>query len=529
MHRSLGFADDQGLFLQSAIRNPQSNGGGAMFVDLWQAKYEIEQFMCQGQRWRCERDGVVLGPLSGGNVAVTLEFGKLIFSFWGNGFAESWRIDDYRVRPEGLQLELSRHMGRQRTRLDVRPQDDAERLPVDIDERRRRFQGVMSRIIRRTFPDVVMERIATRRDDRRQLSGIYTRAIFSRGRERMVAIGVNAREGQSDIDGLLTAAIVWCESAGARLDRKPCRLLLLVPAGRAANLARRLTAIDPGSGLKIELHEVDEQAIEARSVRPFDQGSLFDPCRHRLPPTREKSIPNPIRDRLLGLHPDLVVYQRPGSSIESLRLRGLEIARIGGGKLRFGLGAKKQLLIGDDMTPLTELIDAVAGIRCADSIQRWHPFHRLQSERWLEEIIRQDVRALDVNVDPRHVYPQIPAHRDDEYGMVDLLAITERGRLVIIELKVAEDAELPMQGLDYWLKIEWHRRRGDFRRRGYFPGVDIIDEPALLFLISPLLRFHRTFDLVARWIDRRVPAYKVGINDNWREGVKVLVKEPIHG
>jgi hypothetical protein len=96
-------------------------------------------------------------------------------------------------------------------------------------------------------------------------------------------------------------------------------------------------------------------------------------------------------------------------------------------------------------------------------------------------------------------------------------------------LKVAEDAELPMQGLDYWLKVEWHRRRGDFQRRGYFPDVKIADEPTLLFLVSPLLRFHPTFDLVVGWIDRKVPAYKVGINDNWRSGVKVLLKERVNG
>jgi len=264
-------------------------------------------------------------------------------------------------------------------------------------------------------------------------------------------------------------------------------------------------------------------------VQPFDQGSLFDPSRHRLPPTHKNLSPHSIRDRLLQLYPELMVYQRPGSSVESLRLRGLEVARLSGGKLRFGLGAKKPVLLGDDLTPVAALIREVTQIRHVDSEQKWHPLYRQQAERWLEEIIRQDVRALEVSLNPRYVYPQIPAHRDDELGLVDLLAITERGRLVIIELKVAEDPELPMQGLDYWLKVEWHRQRGDFRRRGYFPEVEITDEPALLFLVSPLLRFHRTFDLVAHWIDRRAPVYKIGINDHWRQGIKVLFKERIHG
>jgi hypothetical protein len=508
-----------------------------MLTDLWRAKYEIEQFMCQAQQWRCIRDGVALVPLSSSNLAVTLEFGKLIFSFWGDGFAESWRIDDYRVQPDRLQLELSRQLGRQHLRLDVRPQDqaEAELLPVQIRQRRHRFQEVMGQIISQKFPGAVIKRMATQRDDARQLSGIYTRVIFSHGRESVVAIGVNSQESQSDIDGLLTAAIIWfdraCRPAGrasSRRDPTPTRLLLLAPAGRATNLARRLTAINPELDVKIELYEVDEKAVEAGFVQPFDQGSLFDPSRHRLPRRRQSLVPNPIRDDFIKLYPDLRVYQRPGSAVESLRWRGLELARLSGGQWRFGIGSNKQWLKPDDMTPLRELIGEVAQIRRADSQQKWHPLYRQQAERWLEEIIREDVRALDVSLNPRYVYPQIPAHRDDDYGMVDLLAVTDGGHLVVIELKVAEDAELPMQGLDYWLKVEWHRQRGDFQRRGYFPDAQIAEEPALLFFVSPQLRFHRTLDLVAGWIDRRVPAYKIGINDNWRQGLKVLCKERIH-
>lgn len=500
-----------------------------MVTDLWRAKYEIEQFMCQAQQWRCARDGMALSPISGSNVSVTLEFGKLIFSFWGDGFAESWRIDDYAVQADRLQLELSRQLGRQRMRLEVRPHDEAEPLPTAISERRQRFQEMIGQIIRHKFPGASIERVTTQRDEARQLSGIYTRAIFSQGRDRVVAIGVNAQESQPDVDGLLTAAIIWFDRASARRDPRPNRLLLLAPVGRATNLARRLTAINPGPEVKIELYEVDEKTVEASFVPPFDQGSLFDPSRHRLPPTHKNLSPQPIRDRLLQLYPELMVYQRPGSSVESLRWRGLEVARLSGGKLRFGLGANKHVLKRDDLTSVATLIGEVAHVRHVDSEQKWHPLYRQQAERWLEEVIRQDVRALDVSLNPHYVYPQIPAHRDDELGLVDLLAITEQGRLVIIELKVAEDPELPMQGLDYWLKVEWHRQRGDFRRRGYFPDVEIIDEPAFLFLVSPLLRFHRTFDLAASWIDRRVPVYKVGINDQWRQGIKVLFKERIHG
>lgn len=500
-----------------------------MLTDLWRAKYEIERFLCRAQQWRGTRDGVPIDTFESRCMAVSCEFGKLILSLWGDDFAESWRIDDYQITTNRLQLQLSRQAGRQRVHLELWPLDTVEELPADIRQRRLVFQQRLCQLIRQTFPGAVIERVATQRDDARQLSGVYTRTIVSLGQERCIAIGVNPQESQSAIDGLLTAGIIWFDRASRRLRGRANRLALLSPAGRSTKLARRLTAIRPPAGVSIELYEVDEASAALRPVRPFDQGSLFDPVRHRLPRASEPTPINALVDHVLRDRPELKVYRRPGRPVQSLRVHGLEVAQLSGGKLRFGLGDNKQLLESNDLTPLNRLIEQVARIRRAQSEQKWHALYRQQAERWLEEMIRQNVQALDVNLDARYIYPQVPTLSDDEYDLVDLLAITEAGRLVVIELKVKEDMELPLQALDYWLQVEWHRQRGDFQRRGYFPDRQLSDEPALLFLVCPLLRFHRTFDLIAHWIDRRIPAYKIGINENWRNGVKVLIKEHVHG
>lgn len=500
-----------------------------MLTDVARAKYEIEQFLCQSDHWQCLQNGIPATSIASGNLAITVEFGKVIFSYWGEDFATSWRIEEYHIQGHRLHLSLSRRMGREQLQMELRLPGEADPLSPDVVERRRRFQELMCRLVKEKFPGGRIERVATRRDDTRQLSGKYTRLLLAEGQRRVVAVGVNSQEDPSAIDGLLTAAIIWYERASEREPRKPDRLILLAPVGRTTKLARRLTVITPPHPLRVELYGVDERKATATFVRPFDQGSLFDASGERLPRPERRVKPNALRDRLLESFPELKVYRRPGSSMESLRLRGLEVARLRGERVYYGVGAKKQRLKGGDVTPLMTLIRQVRRLRCPDSPQRWHPFYRQQAERWLEEMIREDIRALDVRLDPRTVYPQIPAYGEDEYGLVDLLAITERGRVVIIELKVTEDAELPMQGLDYWLRMEWHRRRGDLCRRGYFPGRKIVDQPALLFLVSPLLRFHRTFDVVARWMDSRVPVYKVGINDTWRQGIQVLLKERIHG
>ncbi len=109
----------------------------------------------------------------------------------------------------------------------------------------------------------------------------------------------------------------------------------------------------------------------------------------------------------------------------------------------------------------------------------------------------------------------MPAYRGEQRSFIDLLAATRDGRLVVIELKVAEDAEFPFQGLDYWLRIDWHRRRGDFTRRGYFKQLPLADRAPLLYLVAPVFR-------------PEVPVTRIGINDDWRGGVRVLLSERLN-
>ena len=46
--------------------------------------------------------------------------------------------------------------------------------------------------------------------------------------------------------------------------------------------------------------------------------------------------------------------------------------------------------------------------------------------------------------------------RRADRGMLDLLGVTDDGRLAVIELKADEDLHLALQGLDYWVRVRWH-------------------------------------------------------------------------
>ena len=57
----------------------------------------------------------------------------------------------------------------------------------------------------------------------------------------------------------------------------------------------------------------------------------------------------------------------------------------------------------------------------------------------------------------------------------------------MLELKADEDIHLPLQGLDYWARVQWHHLRGEFTANGYFAGKDLSPQPPLLLLIAPAL------------------------------------------
>ncbi len=109
--------------------------------------------------------------------------------------------------------------------------------------------------------------------------------------------------------------------------------------------------------------------------------------------------------------------------------------------------------------------------------------------------------------------------------MLDVLTTTRQGRLAVLELKAEEDIHLPLQGLDYWARVEWHHARGEFQRFGYFPGRELTGEPPLLFLVAPALHVHPTTDTLLRYLSPEIPWELLGIDERWRDGVRTVFRK----
>ena len=143
----------------------------------------------------------------------------------------------------------------------------------------------------------------------------------------------------------------------------------------------------------------------------------------------------------------------------------------------------------------------------------------------MESLLVRDISVLSSELDPRFVYSQVPAVAGRERGIIDLLALTRTGRLVVIELKASADPNLPVQALDYWMRVKWHQERGEFRRLGYFPGVELRAVPPLLWLVAPVFEFHSMTGLLLRYLSPGVPVRRIGLNHTWRQSLRVVQRD----
>ena len=496
--------------------------------DLSRIKYELELFLLGGA-FNLYEDERFVASVEPDHSAADVSYSKLILSCWGEGWSRSWRVVNCELRTECLRLQCTKQMGRAACTLALTRGQMLSDAALDRGD----FASRLAAMIESNFAGLRVERAIAARYDPHHLSGVHARLVINERGRTIAAVGIGERESQPNIDAALGAGIVWLDTLrrkGASINR----LMIFAPRHRATTIATRLTAVRV-TGVAISLYEVNEAERRIEPVAAFDQGDLDDRLRRaamraQWPQGRALS-PEVISlvDSVRGLAPDVIETHQRGGRV-MLSIRGLEFARvsIARNQIEFGPGESKERLDPGNQSRLERLVSEIIAKRDAGSDDRNDRMFRAQSERWLESIIRRDVSAIDASLDSRYAYSQVPAYRGEQRSFIDLLAVTREGRLVVIELKVAEDSEFPFQGLDYWLRVEWHRLRGDFQRRGYFDGMKLSDAAPLLYLVAPLFRFHATTGLLAGSVSERVPVYRIGINEDWRAGVRALLTERLN-
>ena len=149
-----------------------------------------------------------------------------------------------------------------------------------------------------------------------------------------------------------------------------------------------------------------------------------------------------------------------------------------------------------------------------------------QPEAWLEARVRAGIESLDATLRAQPVYGQVAQFAGGNRGIIDLLAVDHFGRLAVIELKVDQDIHLPLQALDYWMRIKWHLDRAEIAESGYFTGFPLGTRAPRLMLVAPALEFHPSNETILGFFSPEIPVERIGLGVQWRQELKVMFRAP---
>jgi hypothetical protein len=393
------------------------------------------------------------------------------------------------------------------------------------------FRQEFTAMLKREFQGWRFENVSNRSDREHSFSTWYTRGLARQGRTGCAFIGLGKDESPAAADSVLAFGLIWLDWLRSRAERVSIpRLQIYLPTDAVELNAHRTTAINHRA-VQLELYEWNGGAERPARVDLATAGSVTTRLVVHRPNEaligRHREL---LRD-LLGDSVDRLTMMTDSSGkFASVRVAGLEITRIEGDlspRIYFGLEGSIRRLDESNQDNFREFISRVLEGRTAETENTSDEFYRLQSEHWLESMLVQDITRIDPALSSEFVYPQVPAFTRTDRGVIDILTATRDGRLAVIELKLEEQITLPFQALDYWLRVEALRKQGQFQDSGYFRDMTIADAPPLLYLVVPAFRFHSTATHLLRYLDSMITVMQIGINDQWRHGIKVLFRREL--
>jgi len=393
---------------------------------------------------------------------------------------------------------------------------------------REQFRARFARMLAEQFPDARVESLTTAADLKRSFSALYTRGVMTEGRSSWAVMGAAPSESAAAFEGILSFGLLWLDGARQRAERRAIEgLRLFLPEGQGRVTLERSHALRPTAGL--EVYEFSERDWRVRRIEASSRGNVESWLSPRKDVETTLGAAREAIDHVRSLlpeEPEAIETSVPPATREvSFRFRGLEFARWSEGRVYFGLGDDRRILPAGDSRQLKALLGQLSLKRSSVASGTNDPLYRSAPERWLESVVRADPTRLDAHLDPRYLYSQVPALAAGERGVIDLLGVTRQGRLVVIELKASEDLHLPLQAVDYWLRVRRHLVEGDFRNYGYFPGVEFRLDSPLVWLVAPSLRFHPANEIIARYLIPDLQVSRVGLNENWRRGIRVVFRQ----
>ncbi len=460
-------------------------------------------------------------------IELTLERGRVILGFISEKGFQIWRVTDCRVKDEKIIFEVTRNFGKEKGKIQLVPRILASALGDAVELARLEKANKIAGLIVSETRNAKLVRVALNEEN-----GRFAQIIFevSSG-EQTAALADVAEHAAPEL--VLTTAILWLAQLERRKKKPISKIWVLTEKKATKNLQKLHALLCENCQRQIKLWEISRpgakaQMLEENSLKEVTSLKIKDLWRAKKSkaPLKEALPDSQIAQEIISLAPEKIdlLVSKNGNT---LRFLGLPFARVrkmpNEEKAWFGIERDKQILNKTSSQEFFDLIGNLEIYRRFDSPNKRHALFHSAPEAWLEAILRRNIKLLDQNLVLSPVYNQFRAFAD----RIDLLALRSDGRLVIIELKVSPDREMIFQAIDYWRKIELHRRQGNLREEKVFGDLEIADEPALVYLAAPALSFHRDFNFLAKTIHAEIEIYRFDLNENWRENLKVLRTEKI--
>lgn len=496
----------------------------------------------------------LLFDLAENNWRVELKFGRALLEVWGEGRSIVRRVEAAEQKGNRLRLLARRPGSGALVSLEMCESGEAPRPGCHGSEgqsgqdaavirarERDAFEQQLLAAIAREFPGLSLERVSHRSNREHSFSACYTRGIARQGNLAWAFLGLPGREGPASAEHVLASGLIWLDwlrrrSAETRNNLLVDGLKLFLPPEAVSPAAQRAAYLQAGA---VQIVEWKPGQASFNEVDLRDYGNVETCLTPRRKGVRLLERLEPMLREILGENLERVrVLPDATGDVLSLRVLGLQVARVEGReppRFYFGLEGESRLLDAANRAEFTGFLESVLRVRRASNPpDRSHLFYRLQPERWLESLLVDDIARVDSAFVPEFVYPQVPAFSGPaspalSRSVIDILGVIREGssrshRLAVVELKLDEDPNLPLQGLDYWLRVKWLQDRDQLRQFGYFAGIEPSGAPPVLYLVCPAFRFHSTTDRLLSYFDPSIRVAKVGINQRWREGVKVLFR-----
>jgi hypothetical protein len=483
-------------------------------VDSERTRAAIEAFLLQCSRPALLEPGEDYFLLRDGAWELACRNGRLTIQVWDDLRHLARRISGVvETRPGRLELRVERFAKQVGSVYLL----DLERAGPSEGRRRGRliFRERFRAFLTRHFSGWKVAELSTETNLEQSLSPAYPRALLSRGSTGWAAIAAASEAGSAG--GALTFGLIWLDYLRSRERRLTIEgLALLLPEREARPVCHLIPFLDAGAA-RFATYIYGEEGCEDR-LEPQDYGNLdtrLEPCAAWV-----GSLGRENWAGRLGRLPGVETSVRGGSL--SFRIHGLEFARLAGSGLRFGVDHKAQAR-PENFAEIEALARELVRLR-SPSAAREHPLWRAQPEAWLESQVRAHIEQIDPSICAEPVYSQVPEAAAGERGRMDLVALSRDGRLAVIELKASEDIQLPVQALDYWLRVKWHLDRKEFTALGYFPGVAIDPRPPRLLLVAPALHFHPKTEVVLRFFSPAIEVERIGLAAGWRRKPEVLFR-----